>query len=344
MNNCDRYHEKIIEFNELSADQQNEVRQHLTQCDGCRQYYEQIRSIQKTLLTSQQGNHIDDDLLTRYAIQIADPKSSDYDGRRLSSKQRHTIRTHTQQCPLCQNKLEHLQAEYLDIEQYLENAAVPNVTIGKVGIIEQINNRMTELYKSASIFFKNFLDIKSPRFYTAAAVVVTVVLVAIWVGPLFRSHGDPYSQLALIESQEIRFLTRSSQSQALNQGLSAFNAGNWDQAIDRLSQFIEQTEDDFSSAYAHEIIGIAYLLQAQSHTKKQDQIETGLHHLETAFTLSDNIRIREDALWYIGKGNLMKRDIAKASQAFQDIISMNGLRSASAKGMLTEIQKLQAPE
>ena len=88
--------------------------------------------------------------------------------------------------------------------------------------------------------------------FVPAAIVGLFVL--IWFSPLFRGSDSVLSPLTTIDKDSVQFLTRGSGSLLLNNGLAAFQTGNYQKAIDNLEQYCKQNKQKKDLAYVHEIL------------------------------------------------------------------------------------------
>ena len=57
--------------------------------------------------------------------------------------------------------------------------------------------------------------------------------------------------------------------------------------------------------------------------------------------VSDNPRIDEDALWFLGKAYLMKQEAGSAMEAFKEVSEMQGRRYKQAQQMVSELEQLK---
>jgi anti-sigma factor RsiW len=110
MNPCEDMHDKIIFYDDLSPGEQQAVRQHIDSCADCRKYLEEVQALTLGLQQNISANHIDDKLLRRYGIYLADPDEPDYDGRQLTRQEIASIESHVKTCRACGQKVEQVVA------------------------------------------------------------------------------------------------------------------------------------------------------------------------------------------------------------------------------------------
>jgi uncharacterized protein with PIN domain len=116
MNNCKNISEKIMFFNDLDTMEQDEIKQHTTQCIDCQKKLEEFQTLLTSLKQYQNEHVINEELLERYSIYLATGDEPDYDGRKLTASEIEEIREHIGECPRCQKKVEQLSRDYRDIE------------------------------------------------------------------------------------------------------------------------------------------------------------------------------------------------------------------------------------
>ncbi|MBN2008356.1 hypothetical protein JW960_03300 [candidate division KSB1 bacterium] len=338
MNNCTSIQEKMIVFDELTHDEQKKINQHLDTCPECREKFQQFQSILEAL---KQRGHIDQDLLVRYALYRADSNTADYDGRKLTKSEIRSITSHISTCQRCQAQIMEIQAEFNEIDSYLETAGVPSVALGKLPMRVILSNQFSHLMHIITSAFQSLTTSQISMIvgFAAAAGILFLLI----VNPFSQNNKNYFDQIAYMEKESVPFQTRGSASATLTNGLAAFNDRNYQATIRTLSEFITQTTDSTSLAYASQILGTAYLFNYQQtfldnaeHASPSD-IEQGLMYLEAAIRLTHNARIREDAYWYIGKAYLMQKNKTAAAQTLDQVTQLDGRRKSAAQELLKKI-------
>lgn len=349
MNYCDEIHDKIVFFDDLDEAEQREVKLHTSSCSRCRKKLHEFQAIMSSLKNSQDAHGIDDELIVRYSIHLSDPEEPDYDGRKLTRSEIKTIREHLAECDQCQKKVEQLCQEYQDIEAYFEKADFPALMAVSPSLSEKalaLFGTATDSLKAAADSIKSKIFAPIPKYYPIAAGALAVLLITIWVGPFFRGSKNPYLELASLQQEKISSLTRGGAPQSLSEGLSAFHAGDYQQAIENLELSVSENSEDAALFYGHYALGISYLLEARSdlfgrfQKVDADLVEKGIRNLQIARRLTDNSGIDEDCQWYIAKAHLMLRDGEKAKNLFGKIVGLRGRRYREAQQMVKDLNKI----
>jgi tetratricopeptide (TPR) repeat protein len=355
MDTCSHYSDKIIFFEDLSPDEQQEVKDHTGYCDRCRKHLQQIQAIMASLDGKLDTHAVEDESLLRYSIHLSAPKESDYDGRKLARSEIASIRKHIGECESCRQKVDQFCQEIQEIEQYLEEAELPELVLSNnfdwAGIFEKARFSWNRAYRKAIGFLADITDLVKRQLFAPMprlvpiTIGVTALVVFVWAGPFFRDD-DPYHQLASLRQQEILSLTRGSLPELLADGLSAFHEGNYERSIQDLERFISNNSTDPSLYHAHYVLGISYLFEAKSdflgRFQKYDisMVDRVIQNLELARNLSDNSGVREDCLWHMAKAYLMKRDGERARAIYENILSFQGRRFKEARQEIEEIDDL----
>jgi tetratricopeptide (TPR) repeat protein len=344
MNNCKNISEKIMFFNDLDTMEQDEIKQHTTQCIDCQKKLEEFQTLLTSLKQYQNEHVINEELLERYSIYLATGDEPDYDGRKLTASEIEEIREHIGECPRCQKKVEQLSRDYRDIETYLEDTELASLYLATETQNQSLADQTWRILKNGVDSLKDFFTLSTHRLYPIAVGAVVILLVFIWFGPFFRGSDNPYSHLMTLEHERIFSITRGNLPQSLNQGIYNFQQGNFKQAILHLEQFILENSDEQLLSQAHLAAGIAYLFEAQSdflgrfHKIDTNLVDSGIHHLRAVTDLTDNLRVKEDAFWFIGNAYLLKQDAIQAEGAFEKVIELNGQRFKSARELIREIE------
>jgi tetratricopeptide (TPR) repeat protein len=256
------------------------------------------------------------------------------------------IKPHLEKCRVCQQKVDAITQEFRAIAGYLEQAGVPPLAIGRKPLLAALEKQAAGWFRSVSSFLQNLFSLPAPKFYPVAAAALAGVLILIWLSPLFRGSDYKYHQLAALEIEKVAFLSRDANTQGLSDGLYAFEQGQYAQALEKLERFIADSSEHRSVEYSHYVAGLAYLLQAQSdflgRFQKYDSsfVHRGIRHLQAAIRHSDNLRIREDAYWFIGKAHLMEKNGRQALEAFKKVEELKGRRSQEAQKIIVELDLL----
>ena len=347
MKTCEKYHKQMIHFNELSEDEQLQVKQHVSACEDCSKHFLEIRQLKISLTRLQNEDHIGDELLNRYSIYLADSKKSDYDGYKFTDEKIVQIQNHVASCRKCQQTVDHIAGEYANIENYLKEAGVPDITFGKTSNWAKVFGTTTKIFNSIAAVIRDFVTLPKLRIIPVSAGSFVVLFIFIWISPLFRGDGKIYFQLTSLEREEIRSITRSPSSQLLTDGFYAFNDGDYGTTISKLERYINQFSNDSSSvAYAHEILGIAYLVESKKsvfgrfESYDSNYLNRGSEHLQQVLKLTGNKRLLEDAFWYLGKAYILKKELDEATDSFKAVLQFKGRKYEAAQQILEDLEKL----
>jgi tetratricopeptide (TPR) repeat protein len=347
MKKCEYFYDQIIFYDDLSPSEQREVDAHTAACADCRQRLRETQLIVAGLMQRDSTGHVADELLTRYGIFLSNPQEPDYDGSRLASEEIAGIKQHLQKCHVCQQRVDAIVQEFREIDRYLEQAGVPALIVGKKPAWAAIQQLAAKWLDWISSFLKSTVSV--PKFYPVAATAFAVILILAWTSPLFRGSEYKYHQLASLEVENAAFLTRDAEFQNMSDGLYAFEQGRYAQALEKLEQFIANNPEHRALDYAHYVAGLTCLLQAKNDFLGRFQaydsslVQRGIKHLQAAIQHSDNLRVKEDAYWFIGKAYLMKQQAKAAKAAFEKVQEMNGKRFQAAQKIIAAIEEIAVP-
>ncbi len=347
MEKCKEFRKKIF-WEELSEEQQQRLKKHLESCAECRQYFERNEAILSSLQKS--NVHISGELLNRYTSYLYAPDEPDYDGRRLSKTEISRMQKHLRQCRSCEQKLADLKAEFQDLQAFIDNSELPDLTIDRRSFQFEFLEKVGHLRETVESILNAFFSSLKPKYVLIPATGLAVLLALVLIIPSLERSGDAYSELAALEKTEISYLTRSSTTTSLRSGIAEFNQANYSSAIEILTGFIRENPEDANIAYPEYVCGLAYLFEANQSTgdelspPQHRKLERGIAHLQTALSSSDNLRLRENANWYLGKAYLMKKDARTAREFFEKVSSLKGQRYQQAQMMLNEIEKILISE
>ncbi|MFQ5771396.1 MAG: hypothetical protein ACE5HX_12720, partial [bacterium] len=251
MKACKSFYDKLLFFDDLDCDEQKKVRLHTEQCETCRQQLQEFQAITSSLQSIQFKHHLNEELLVRYSIYLAEPKVPDYDGRKLTQSEIVHIQKHTTECQQCQTKVQQLCQEYSEIEAYLEETDLPALSLARRSPWSIVSNKVLPLYRAIKDTIENIIFLPVPKLYPIAVGAMAVLLLTIWFGPFFRGSDNPYLALVTLQQERTSVLTRSGMPAELHAGLAAFQKGRYPQAIQDLEHFIANNSSHPSLFYAH---------------------------------------------------------------------------------------------
>ncbi len=191
-----------------------------------------------------------------------------------------------------------------------------------------------------------------PRPAMQFGFVAALVLVLVWVSPLFRGSDHAYYRLASIqfEKEDLAFLTRNTSEQLLSEGMFAFDQGRYEQAIQKFDQFIATNADQAALSNAHYLTGVAHLNQATSDflgrflAVDAGRVESAIQNLNAAIPLTDNLHVKENVYWFLGKAYLLQQNGGEAKEVFKKVGDLNGTRLKDAQEILQKIEDLSATQ
>lgn len=350
MKDCEKFEDKILYLDELPDEQQHEVFDHIRTCSDCRAKLKDLQAITAGL-KNRAARHVDDKLLTRYGIHVLDPDHPDYDGSRLGPEEVTRVAEHVEICAQCQNRLAQITDQYRQIEEYLEAAGLPDLSLGRRSAWQKAERTGRDLLTAASAYARNLLTIPAPKFYPLAVATAAALFVLVWVSPLFRGTGNIYEDLISLQRSDVGGITRSEAPGPMTTALAAFQRGDYKTAIRQLETFVQTAPEDRLQPFAHYVLGAAYLFSARNDFMgrfvRYDSVRvgTGIAHLEESVRRSDNPRIIEDALWFEAIGFLMIEDVNSAENALREVVALKGRRLREAKEMLRKMEgNRQGPE
>ncbi len=105
---------------------------------------------------------------------------------------------------------------------------------------------------------------------------------------------------------------------------------------------------DPARAYAHYVLGMAYLGQAKHdflgrfQRVEAEKLAAGMAHLQQARALSDNANIQEGCDWYLGMAHPLQGEAEAAKARFQQVAARRGRRFTAAQEMLAKIESVTA--
>ena len=346
MKTCNQYYEKIIHFDELTETEKTQIKKHSKICEVCQKHFFEITAINGVLKQFQQSGHIDEESLTRYGIYISDTKNADYDGKKLSKQENATIQNHLKHCNKCQQKVDTIKEEFTEIESFLADAGVPDEKFAKQDHSIKKSRITSFTWDQVLNSIQDYLFSGRYRLVPSAVMTIAMLLIVVWFSPLFRGETSSIYKLTDINKEQIKH-TRGSGSQLVNEGITAFNKGDYKTAITLLENYIQSDSVAVLLAYVHKHLGLAYLLDAENSFLGRfesfdfEKVNQGIFHLQKVLELTDNTRLKEDAFWYLGKAFLMKKAINHAKESFVSVIKLNGRKAEQAEIILDDLAKIK---
>lgn len=345
MTNCKKFEDMIVFYDGLSPRELESLKTHLSSCEHCREKLNQQRAILASIKTTKNQGHLEDDFLSRYVTYLYLP-DDDFDGTALSNEEVYEIETHIKHCGACTEKLVLLKNEFEELQLHLDEAGIPDLTINAPSLILSIEKFFIDALNRIIAPLKESLTRFKGKYILIPAAGLAALFILFMIIP-FRQHiTNDYEALASLEKTQISFLTRSRDTGALRNGLFEFNEGNYPAAMAILEDFIERKPGDPNIAFAEYVCGLACLYRFEQIRAERDyadqlqMIDRGIRHLQNMVGKTDNLRLREDANWYLGKAYLMKKQGRKAKQYFQEVVKLQGRKFKQTQQILIELEKL----
>ncbi|GEM_PF-4722447 len=342
MKTCDEFRENILFFEALSETAKAAVEQHLKSCPACHTYFQQINALQRAIKEERSRQHVDGSSLARYASYLFSPDEPDYDGQRMTPETADHIRRHIGMCPECSQKLQAHLSELEELNAFLEKSRIPDISIGTVPSAVMMEEKLTRAAQRFAALWHKWTTLPAYKYalIPSAALIIFVSLMVV----KFFIPGQPegFSDLTVLEPTRVSYLTRSNGNGTFEQGLAAFNRGDFRTAFGTLETFLTEQPQSPSQYFAHYVCGMAYLYAVQTEKLPEDEVRSHLNsairHLQAA-SHTDNLRIREDAYWYLGKAYLMQENGSTAKDYFLKVQVLRGKRFRDAQKILTELEK-----
>jgi hypothetical protein len=168
------------------------------------------------------------------------------------------------------------------------------------------------------------------------ATGLAVVALLFVINP-FRSN-NPYEQLTDLGTPQISYLTRSNGTQLQN-AIQMFNNGDFIASARTLETLLnDENSDTEEMLFARYVAGVSYLFAAKNNDNAQ-LLDKASTHLATVYQHSSNLRIKENAGWYLAKAALLQNQPQQAAQYLREVVQLKGLRAADAKSLLDLLEK-----
>lgn len=343
MEYCTKIHEKILSFDALGHEEQKEVEYHVKVCEACHKHFEKVQYIFSFLRKNTQLPPAYESKLLQYSLHLAKPGEADYDGTRLTEYEVNKIEKELAKNDFGYLKIDQLLREFQKIENHLEHAALPDITLNSESSYTALSKKLNRTLK-AVLASKNRFVLTIPRFAPIAAGVITLFVLSILSFRSLTRTQNPYHQFASLNRSEFSFLTRGSVSASLNESFSDFHDGKYQKTIQGLEKFISQTPDSPLLFYVHYVLGIAYLMESHRDLLwvprpfETKLVDRGIQNLKLALKLTAVPGQKEDCYWYIGKAYLMQGQKKRAMELFATIVTLRGRRFNDARKILENIQ------
>ncbi len=342
MKTCDEFRESMLFFDELSERKKAAVEQHLESCPACHTYFQQIQTLQVAIKEERSSKHMDGSSLARYASYLFSPDEPDYDGQRMTPETADHIRRHIDMCPECSRKLQAHLSELEELNAFLKKSRIPDISIGTVPSAVMMEEKLTRAAQRFAALWHKWTTLPTYK-YALIPSAALIILVSLMVVKFFiPGQPEGFSDLAVLEPTRVSYVTRGGSAGVFEQGVAAFNRGEFRTAFGTLETVLTEQPQSPSEYFAHYVCGMAYLYAVQTDKLPEDEIRSYLNsairHLKAA-SHTDNLRIREDAYWYLGKAYLMQENGSRAKDYFLEVQMLRGKRFRDVQKILPEVEK-----
>lgn len=266
--------------------------------------------------------HIDEELMAEYVMY-----KNNLSSERLIILLANKVEDHIRKCVHCEKLFTGLNAEYCDVDSFVSQSLVEQVTQEK------------PVQSKGFFLFNNFSAAKYAFASLAAVVVLYVGLFAV------SSFTTPDYKKSFLDGEDF-YTTRGRTSELFQRGLDAIDRNDYESAIKFLNDDISGNKSDESIFYTHFILGITYVNKAENDflglfkSFNKDDVKKGIENFEKSITLNnsgkfDNLKL--DAHYFIGKSYLMIDEKTSARQHLQLVVDEKGSYYKKAEELLKEL-------
>ena len=124
-NDCAEFESKLALSDGLGAEDEANLRRHLSGCAACRERQAELDTVINMLKAPVSTEHLDGELLSRYAVHRCEPDELDYDGRELGTEELETIEAHLGGCAACREAVNLSMADYREAQARVEQEFTP---------------------------------------------------------------------------------------------------------------------------------------------------------------------------------------------------------------------------
>ncbi len=342
MQKCESFQQKINFYDELDETNRHKVDEHLQHCETCNRYFKQVRRLERLLKADGPISHISNGQLTRYVAHINAPHEPDFDGQKPDSEKLEQIKAHLRECDYCSARVQEMQASYRDLENFVEQTELPDLTLKPKSATYRPAPERASVLEQALSFIDSLLPARAvPKFATVAMLLLVFVLFIfnpLSIDKIINEHKN----LSEIEPKTITFAVRGISDNTLERAFIDFNNQNYERASQGLNEFLKDHSEHENRLYVQYVYGLSLIMEVNRSSDMdklmQNTLEHGIAHLKDCLQRTNNERIREDILYYLGKAYLMKQEESAAKEYFEQVISHKGKRMEEAKSILSALE------
>lgn len=266
--------------------------------------------------------HIDEELMAEYVMY-----KNNLSSERLIILLANKVEDHIRKCVHCEKLFTGLNAEYCDVDSFVSQSLVEQVTQEK------------PTQSKGFFLFNNFSAAKYAFASLAAVVVLYVGLFAV------SSFTTPDYKKSFLDGEDF-YTTRGRTSELFQRGLDAIDRNDYESAIKFLTDDVSNNKSDESIFYTHFILGITYVNKAENDflglfkSFNKEDVKRGIENFEKSIALNnsgkfDNLKL--DAHYFIGKSYLMIDEKTSARQHLQLVVDEKGSYYKKAEELLKEL-------
>jgi len=345
MKKCEHFKDLIFDANELNAENRRELDTHLQTCGHCKKVFEEHRAIFAAIQAEARVEHIETRELERYANYLLTPDEPDFSGEFLSLKELEQIKAHVSGCQKCEKHVDEMLQELRALDVYLEDAGIPNITIGErevetpFGEAKARPRTLAGERSALANFWQKLMTGLIAKPYLIPAAGVAIIALLVMINPFSGNNVTGYAGLAALDQPRFSYLTRGNGNNDLQSGLQSLNNASYVDATHHFERFLAENPESDNATYARYLCGIAYLYAAKE-SGSGVQLSRAIDNLKKIDSQNTNLRIKEGAAWYLGKAFLIKKDVHQAKIYFQQVIQLRGRKHQAAKKILAALEKI----
>jgi tetratricopeptide (TPR) repeat protein len=272
--------------------------------------------------------HIHPEVLSSYILyEMGD------DDNKLIPVLKNKIKAHLNECSVCKDEYDNLVNEYNDVRDHINTSIVNNA------------EPITHTAQTTRTFL--FLRLSSFRY---ASVTLLVLIIGYFGLFYFSSFQVPdFKKNIFTEENNGFYKTRGRTSQLFQRGLNSIENGDYEDAIQFLSDDIRKHQNERSIFYSYYIAGITYLKAAESdfiglfRSYDKESVNMAIANLKEAIKKNnsgDYENLKLDSYYYMGRAYLLNDDLTSAKSCFQKVIDGRGRYSKESIELIGQMEKI----
>jgi len=283
------------------------------------------RSLNSSLDSSE---HLPPDLLSSYILF----EMGDEPDNKLIPYIRQKIKSHLEVCSVCRNEYNLLINEYKDIKDHVNKSIVKNTK--------------TTVEETKISLPGNFTRSSSFRYTFATLAILIVGYFGLFL--ISSSITPDYKKNIFAENQDDFYKTRGRTSSLFQLGLSSIEKGDYNDAIQYLSDDIREHQNEKSIFYSYYIVGITYLKAAESDfiglfkSFDKGNVNLAIANLKESIDKNnsgDYESLKLDSYYYIGRAYLLIDDENSATSNFRKVVDGKGRYFKEAVELIEQMEK-----